>query len=75
MTAAELVAEVTSAAPHLSDGQRLLIARFIGAIAAHGSDQLARADRSRRDRERRFEEEAIAATGDPVAYARRARSL
>lgn len=73
MTAAELVAEMTAAAPHLSSPQRVLVARFVGAIVAHGSVDLARADRNRRDRERQFEEEALAHAGDRIASARRAR--
>jgi hypothetical protein len=59
MTAEQLVAHVTATAPHLGLVQRILVVRFIAALATGGGAELARADRQRREHERQWEEEQL----------------
>jgi hypothetical protein len=59
VTAEQLVSVVGATAKHLAPAQRVLVARFVGALCAHGGGERAAADRARREGERVFEEHQL----------------
>lgn len=74
MTAGELEAVIAVSGKHLSEAQRILVARFVGALVTHGNGEIARHDRNRREAEKAFEEREIARTGaGDAALSRRSR--
>ena len=56
MTSDEFAAEMSARAPYLNAKQRALLCRIADGMTGTGADELARADRSRRERERQWEE-------------------